>query len=556
MNRLDELLAGYLDDSLSENEIAGLAEEVERDDASRRRFLELTGVDGLLRAEFVPPGTEERLLQRSSLWLVGEEQERRTASAVMHRICGDRPRRSRRLRPDRISSGPALWALAAACAAVFITVLVFSTQPDTPRRVSPPSAPVADTDRVVPNEESAPPTPVSKPGPVPPKSRPVPAASPRSVPVAPTAPPFAPSPPPPLPPPPRQPIAPPTIAALATVETTEGTVLLRNEPASRGSTIRAGDALITRGPSSRVTFVFTDRTRVRLAGDSIADKISLNERGGKHILLKHGSLTADVSKQPAGRPFSIRTPRADVRVLGTRLSLDVKEDATRLEVEEGRVRLTRRADGRSVDVRAGHYALAADGIALTARKIVPTLFADSFEESPLDQWPAQWIRHATQPGTRSGFRVTADPARAGNRILGIPQGGGPTQHAFIPLQDWPDDVIVRFRMRLTGTRISRAGIQFESGSLFPSLEFDATADVLRVDWPRGKALSQTSLRIPPGQWTAWIIRVRRDRFTVTVAGRTLLDRTVSGFGPITAASLVSRGADPAEFDDVRVERAR
>jgi hypothetical protein len=67
-------------------------------------------------------------------------------------------------------------------------------------------------------------------------------------------------------------------------------------------------------------------------------------------------MTAVVADQPAGRQLVITTPHAEARVQGTRFTLTVSEKATRLDVDQGRVRFTRRSDGAAVDLTAGRYA--------------------------------------------------------------------------------------------------------------------------------------------------------------------------------------------------------
>lgn len=74
-------------------------------------------------------------------------------------------------------------------------------------------------------------------------------------------------------------------------------------------------------------------------------------RGG---VLEKGWFTAEV--EPREKPFIARTSDAEIRVLGTRFRLSA--GPTRLDVETGKVRLTRLADGKSVDVGAGRFALA------------------------------------------------------------------------------------------------------------------------------------------------------------------------------------------------------
>src|SRR5262249_25909163 len=77
--------------------------------------------------------------------------------------------------------------------------------------------------------------------------------------------------------------------------------------------------------------------------------------------LEQGLLNADVTKQPAGKSMILRTPQAEVSVLGTRFLLAAEKESTRLQVEEGAVKFTRTADKQSIEVRSGYFAVAAPG---------------------------------------------------------------------------------------------------------------------------------------------------------------------------------------------------
>jgi hypothetical protein len=136
--------------------------------------------------------------------------------------------------------------------------------------------------------------------------------------------------------------------------------------------ILAGHGLETVGPASRAGVEFPDGTRLELGADTTLGELC--EDGGKNgvgrrIVLARGALKAEVARQPSGRSMAIGTPHGEARVLGTTLRISVDGVSTRLEVTEGRVRLTRKLDGRSVDVAAGHYAVAAAGTELAPKRL-------------------------------------------------------------------------------------------------------------------------------------------------------------------------------------------
>ncbi len=86
---------------------------------------------------------------------------------------------------------------------------------------------------------------------------------------------------------------------------------------------------------------------------------------GKEFFLRAGQIEASVSRQRPFHPMLIRTPLAEARVLGTKLSVTTTTNETRLDVTEGEVRFTRK-DGMRVDVPAGYFSVAAAGRELSA----------------------------------------------------------------------------------------------------------------------------------------------------------------------------------------------
>ncbi len=122
-----------------------------------------------------------------------------------------------------------------------------------------------------------------------------------------------------------------------------------------------------REPPHLALVEFADGTRIRLEGDSAVDRITSDP--AKRVVLRSGSLWVEAARQPAGRPMICETPQAEACVLGTVFSLKVDGESTRLEVREGKVRLTRLRDRRSVVVLSGQYAVAAPGVELAARPL-------------------------------------------------------------------------------------------------------------------------------------------------------------------------------------------
>ncbi len=159
---------------------------------------------------------------------------------------------------------------------------------------------------------------------------------------------------------------------VARIDEVQGEVLARSVDGSRlveqGMDVTSGDELVSRGAKSGALLTYSDGSWVRIDGDAhIA--VSL-ESGGQRVHLLRGRLLAKLNKQKPGLPFVFSTPQATAAVLGTRLALEVKGDATSLRVDKGRVRLTRLSDGKSIEVPGGHMAVAARGRRLASRPSV------------------------------------------------------------------------------------------------------------------------------------------------------------------------------------------
>jgi hypothetical protein len=116
-----------------------------------------------------------------------------------------------------------------------------------------------------------------------------------------------------------------------------------------------GGQLEALSDDSTVTLAFEDKTTLTLLSHSTA---TLSDDGQKRVHLRAGNLSAEVRPQPQGRPMLIHTATAVLEVLGTRFDVESGAAATRLNVAEGTVRMTRLVDGSTVDVRAEHQVVA------------------------------------------------------------------------------------------------------------------------------------------------------------------------------------------------------
>lgn len=160
--------------------------------------------------------------------------------------------------------------------------------------------------------------------------------------------------------------------AVATVGEVQGLVLARSPDGSqrieRKMVIRSGIELVGRGPKSGALLIYPDGSWVRIDGET-AMTVTASQKG-QRVHLSQGRLLARLQKQPPGRPFVFSTAQATATVLGTRLGLEIEQGATRLRVDEGRVRFTRLGDGRSIEVGGGNMAVARAGLPLRATPLV------------------------------------------------------------------------------------------------------------------------------------------------------------------------------------------
>jgi len=278
----------------------------------------------------------------------------------------------------------------------------------------------------------------------------------------------------------------PTASALASVERVEGEAWAVS-PGKR-TALAAGHVLLPEqgldvGARGRLVLVYADETRLELGSGTKVRGLSDRPRKngvGKWLEVLEGQVLAKVTRQPAGRAMAIATPHAEALVLGTTLRLVVESGSTRLEVEEGRVRLKRLADGKTVEVSGGHFAVAAVGVDFAARAV--SLYSEDFDSGRLAGWTFPraypWTLERTPP---RGFALTSpkyplDQGVQERELVGVLAG-----------KAWKDCTV-------------EAQVRLEE--LPPSGSAGFTLYARYQDWSNLVRLEY--LRSPQGQWTAGI----------------------------------------------------
>ncbi len=241
-------------------------------------------------------------------------------------------------------------------------------------------------------------------------------------------------------------------SAIARVDEVQGAVSWNNgtgEPSitlSSGQRV-AGGTIFLEGEAASAQLQFDDGTRITLNGDS---ELSFSDHGQKHLALRRGTLGAEVQPQPPGRPMLVRTPTAQIEVVGTVFGISTRSNETELNVETGRVTLRGLVDGKNIDVAATQSAiasLATTELVLQAAKAPPEQWRATFEQPSPSAKDGLWLAPVgDMPG-----RVAANPYVAGRRpddtpVIhhGVTFKYGDTRGGFVTLTQ---ETVIRVRYR-------------------------------------------------------------------------------------------------------------
>ena len=175
---------------------------------------------------------------------------------------------------------------------------------------------------------------------------------------------------------------------LASLSHVQGEVFVGSENGKRdlaatARPIRVGDTIAVEAPDSFAVVKFIDGTELGLNGNS-----RMLIKSDRELQLAEGTLLASVVRQKTDEPLVLFTSHATVHVLGTVFSVAAAPDRTDVSVDEGRVRVTRAADGNNVEVGKGEFAVTGDQRHLIVRDIPqpPNQWSIDFEAG----LPASW----------------------------------------------------------------------------------------------------------------------------------------------------------------------
>lgn len=145
--------------------------------------------------------------------------------------------------------------------------------------------------------------------------------------------------------------------------------------AKPGQRLATGSVIETEESGSLAEVLLRDGSRIRL---SEKGRMEVNRRDGQSVLVvDDGFFEADFAKQPEGRPLLIKTRQSCVQILGTRIQIVASPDQTKLDVLEGKVLVTRLADGTASVVPAGQTV--AVGVQKASLVLRPIYHQDRFQ---------------------------------------------------------------------------------------------------------------------------------------------------------------------------------
>jgi WD40 repeat protein len=193
----------------------------------------------------------------------------------------------------------------------------------------------------------------------------------------------------------RPPAAPPAPStAVASIQSAENDVAVlspdgRSRRAISRTAVVAGDTVRTGPEDGQARLTYGDSTVLDLGPGTALDFTPKTAESADVLTQRTGSLTLKVGQRPSDRPLVLRTPHGEIRVTGTRFTSLVGPSATRVEIEEGNVRVTRLSDGQAIGIREGDYTLIGAGAEPLVPRTSPIVLTEAARM--LDASPYQFI---------------------------------------------------------------------------------------------------------------------------------------------------------------------
>jgi len=243
-----------------------------------------------------------------------------------------------------------------------------------------------------------------------------------------------------------------------------------------------GGTVQVQGTASFANLLFRDGSTVTLAGES---EVTVVARSQKMLLVRNGDLRAEVRPQRAGRPMLLRTPTAEVEVLGTRFSMGVDPQETRLTVAKGRVQMRRLADGSTTEVPEQASAVATlrttDALKAQHRLPPPARWRQTFERPPGKTWKGEWkSADRTGPGRLQAIPEVYDRSKYGGPGVAYVVSALDGCH-HIALVD-PDSVLsVRWRTAKPANLMILVGLHSPECDFRGNFQADLVPDQVRPD---------------------------------------------------------------------------
>jgi hypothetical protein len=204
------------------------------------------------------------------------------------------------------------------------------------------------------------------------------------------------------------------VAALTLAEVRGGAFITRNErraPARDGDSLLPDEVLETEGPSSGAVLQFPGASRLELRANSAVR--GLAGPGASRVFVERGTVVAVAGPTP----LALRTGHVEAVASAARMRVSVANAVTRVEVIEGRARLTRAAEDAGTDVPADHYALVRSDETPVPLPLESNLLANpGFEQDPR-AWSG--ILYRGEAKGFAGVQLAETPLRSGERALRI-----------------------------------------------------------------------------------------------------------------------------------------